>query len=290
MKVLSPLAYYLFIKPLSWLPFPLLYFFSTITFFLLYHCFGYRKKVVRNNLKNAFPQLNEKERSRIEKNFYLHFSDFLMESVKSISISDKKIQQRCKIINPELINDYYDKGKHVIITSGHYNNWEYYAVGVAQQLKHQIIAAYKPLSNVFFDRKVLQSRQRFGMKLIPMKNIPRCFNQLSSKEPTLSVMINDQSPGNPQAAHWNTFLNQETGWKKGPEKLAKKYDHVVLFACIRKKKRGFYEVTFYPITDNPHEEKEGFITDKHTAYLEEAIKEEPAYWLWSHRRWKHKRS
>jgi KDO2-lipid IV(A) lauroyltransferase len=289
-KIASRIIYYILVIPISYLPFRMLYWVSDLVYFVAYYLMGYRKKVVRENIKNSFPHLNEAEIKKIEKKFYRHFADFLVESVKSISISNEDIKKRCAIINSELINKYHKEGKHVIVLCGHYNNWEYYAVGIAQQMKHNTIAAYRPLKNKFFNDVILKSRQRFGIKMLSMRSIPRYFHRMKDGEnPTLSIMVNDQSPGNPKTAYWNTFLNQETGWMKGAEKLARKYDQVVMFGCIRKVKRGFYEVTFYPITENPKQEKDGYILDKHAEYLEMVIHENPEYWLWSHKRWKHKR-
>jgi KDO2-lipid IV(A) lauroyltransferase len=269
----------------------MLYWISDLVYFVAYYLMGYRKNVVRQNLKNSFPHLKQEELKKIEKKFYKHFADFLVESAKSISISDKEIKKRCAIINPELINQYHDDGKNVIVLCGHYNNWEYYAVGIAQQMKHKTIAAYRPLKNKFFDNVILKSRQRFGIQMLSMRSIPRYFSKMKeSDNPTMSIMVNDQSPGNPKTAYWNTFLNQETGWMKGAEKLARKYNQAVMFGCIRKVKRGFYEVTFYPITEKPKEEKDGYILDKHAEYLEMVIQENPQYWLWSHKRWKHNKN
>lgn len=287
-KIFSPIIYYVLVIPISHLPFSVLYFVSNIVYFVTYYLIGYRKDVVRKNLTNSFPHLSSSELLNIEKKFYKHFADFLVESAKSVSISDQEIKNRCALINPEILHKYYDEGKSVIVLCGHYNNWEYYAVGIAQQMKHNTIAAYKPLKNKFFDNVILKSRQRFGMKMLSMRETPKYFANNKQKHPTLSIMVNDQSPGSPKTAYWNTFLNQETGWMKGAEKLAAKYDQAVLFGCIRKKKRGFYEVTFYPISDNVKQEKDGFVLDKHAEYLEMVINEHPEYWLWSHKRWKHK--
>src|SRR5690554_5694853 len=288
-NVFSALIYYVIVIPISHLPFRVLYFISDIVYILLYYIVGYRKKVVRENLKNAFPELSDEERAVIEKKFYKHFADFLVESTKSLSISNKAIKERCALINPEEVHKYFDQGKDVIVLCGHYNNWEYYAVGIAQQMKHKTIAAFRPLKNKFFNGKILKSRQRFGMNMLSMREIPRFFANKPNDSPILSVMVNDQSPGDPKTAYWNTFLNQDTGWMKGAEKLAKKYDQVILFGAIRKKKRGFYEVSFSPISEDITKEPDGFVLDKHAEYLEMVIREHPQYWLWSHRRWKHKR-
>ncbi|MDG0973188.1 MAG: lipid A biosynthesis acyltransferase [Crocinitomicaceae bacterium] len=288
-RIFSPIVHYILALPISYLPFGILYAFSNFIYFLTYRIVGYRKKVVRENLKNSFPELSEKAITEIEKRFFKHFADFLVESAKSLTISNKEIRKRCALINPEVVDAYYKEGRSVIVLCGHYNNWEYYAVGIAQQMRHQTVAAYQPLKNKFFDNVLLKSRQRFGMKMISMREIPRYFAK-HVNEPTMSIMVNDQSPGNPRTAYWNTFLNQETGWMKGAEKLAAKYDQAVLFGCIRKKKRGFYEVMFYPISDDVTKNPEGFVLDKHAEYLEMVIREHPEYWLWSHKRWKHKKS
>ncbi|MBU2019945.1 MAG: lysophospholipid acyltransferase family protein, partial [Bacteroidetes bacterium] len=269
-------------------PFPILYLLSDFFYIIAYYIVGYRKKVVRENLRNSFPELNAKEIRRIEKAFYRHFTDFLVESVKTLTISNEQILKRCAILNPELVQKYYDEGRSVMVLCGHYNNWEYYAVGLAQQMKHKVLAAYQPLKNQFFNQILLKSRQRYGIKMMSMKEVPRKLVK-APRVPTMSIMVNDQSPHMPKKAYWNTFLNQPTGWMTGTERLAAKLDQAVLFGCIRKRKRGFYEVTFYPISEHPAENDGGEILDQHAKYLEMVIAENPEYWLWSHKRWKHKK-
>lgn len=284
----SKVLYYGLVIPISYLPFRVLYLLSDFLYIIAFYVVGYRKKVVWNNLKNSFPKKTDKELKRIQKAFYRHFTDFLVESVKTLTISNEEILKRCAILNPELPQKYYDEGRSVMVLCGHYNNWEYYAVGLAQQMNHKVLAAYQPLKNEFFNQILLKSRQRFGIKMMSMKEVPRKLVK-SPKVPTMSIMVNDQAPHAPRKAYWNTFLNQDTGWMTGTERLAIKLDQAVLFGCIRKRKRGFYEVTFYPITDTPDQCDSGYILDQHAKYLEMVIAENPEYWLWSHKRWKHKR-
>lgn len=281
------ILYYGIVLPISILPFPALYLISGFIFFLAYHLVGYRRKVVQSNLKNAFPKATEKEIKRIEKAFFKHFSDFIVELIKTMTISEKQILKRCTIENPEVPEKYFLEGKDVIVMCGHYNNWEYYALALNQQVKHQTMAAYMPLNDTFFNQKVLNSRKRFGLSMQPMKLLLRFYTK--KKDTTMSVLLNDQAPSDPQKAYWNTFLNQETPWLIAPEKIARKYDIPVLFGYIQKKKRGHYAVTFEVISDQPQQETPGAIIEKHTRMLESIIQERPEFWLWSHRRWKHKK-
>jgi len=285
-KLGDRLLFYLVLKPLSYIPMSVLFFFSDITFFLSYHLVKYRRKVVKENLKNAFPEKTTDELKEIEKEFYHHFTDFIFESIKSISISEKDVLARTSIKNVKLLDKYYKQNKNVLVVCGHYNNWEFYALSLPKQLKHTTYSLYQPLKNKFFDRILLNSRKRNGMKLIKTRDIFKFFQE-KNDNPKLMVIVNDQSPTNKQKAYWNTFLNQDTGWNVGPEKLAKKFNYVVLFGHSKKIKRGVYEVEFSLVTETPQQTNDDYITDKYASILEDIIKKKPEFWLWSHKRWKH---
>ncbi len=285
-KLGDRLLFYLVLKPLSYMPLSVLFFFSDITFFLSYHVVKYRRNVVEANLKKAFPNKSAKELKKIEKGFYHHFTDFIFESIKSISISEKDVLSRTSIKNVEMLDKYYEQNKNVLVVCGHYNNWEFYALSLPKQLKHTTYSLYQPLKNKFFDRILLNSRKRNGMRLIKTRDIFKFFQE-KNDNPKLMVIVNDQSPTNKQKAYWNTFLNQETGWNVGPEKLAKKYNYVVLFGHSKKIKRGVYEVEFSLVTETPQQTNDEYITDKYASILEDIIKKKPEFWLWSHKRWKH---
>ncbi len=287
-KLGDRLLFYLVLKPLSYMPMSVLFFFSDITFFLTYHVVKYRRKVVQQNLKKAFPNKSPEELKAIEKGFYHHFTDFIFESIKSISISEKDVLSRTSIKNVEMLDKYYKQNKNVLVVCGHYNNWEFYALSLPKQLKHTTYSLYQPLKNKFFDRILLNSRKRNGMNLIKTRDIFTFFQE-KNDNPKLMVIVNDQSPTNKQKAYWNTFLNQDTGWNIGPEKLAKKFDYVVLFGHSKKIKRGVYEVEFSLVTETPQQTNDEYITDKYSAILEDIIKKKPEFWLWSHKRWKHKK-
>jgi len=283
------ILFYLFLKPLSIFPLGILYFYSVIVGWLNYRVVRYRRKVVNQNLTNAFPEKSKSEIKRIERGFYRHFMDFIAESIKAASMSKKNAMKRCSIKNPELLEKYREQGRSVIVVCGHYNNWEFFALSLPELVNYEVHSVYQPLSNPFFDRKIYEQRTRYGMKLVKTSEVIPFFRN-SADQQKMVVIVNDQSPRNPPKAHWNTFLNQETGWNIGPEKLAKKFDHVVLFGHSERTRKGYYEVEFKVISDDTPSAPEGEITNTYSKMLEELIIKNPQNWLWSHKRWKHKRS
>jgi KDO2-lipid IV(A) lauroyltransferase len=288
MILFSYLLYYLFIIPISLLPFPLLYLLSDFLFFIFYSLLGYRKKIVVSNITNSFPEKSKQEVNEITKLFYKHFCDVIVESLKSFTISDAQISKRMILKNPELLNSYYDKKQSVILAGGHYNNWEWIAVALDKQMKHQSIAIYKTLSNKFFDEKMRSTRGKFGLLMVSTKLVAETFSKFKN-ELTATIFAIDQSPSNPKKCYWMNFLNQDTPVLFGTEKFSKDYNQPVLFGTITKVKRGFYQIAFQTVTDNPTNTAHGYITETTTKLLEAEIIKAPQYWLWTHRRWKHKR-
>ena len=276
------------IIPISLLPFPLLYLLSDFLFFIFYSLLGYRKKIVVGNICNSFPEKSKQEINEITQLFYRHFCDVIVESLKSFTISDAQISKRMILKNPELLNNYYDNKQSVILAGGHYNNWEWIAVALDKQLKHQSIAIYKTLSNKFFDEKMRSTRGKFGLLMVSTKLVAETFSKFKN-ELTATIFAIDQSPSNPKKCYWMNFLNQDTPVLFGTEKFAKDYNQPVLFGTITKVKRGFYQIEFQTVTDHPTNTEHGFITEKTTKLLEAEIIKAPQYWLWTHRRWKHKR-
>ena len=285
--MITKIFYYILILPLSLLPYPLLYLISDIIFLIMYRVIGYRKEIVFTNLKNSFPNKSKQELKKIMSDFYRHLCDIIMESVKGFTISEKQLRKRLIIKNPEFSNYFADKGQSIIFVGGHYNNWEICAQAFAMYSNHKCIGIYKPLSNTFINDKIYTSRSKYGMHLISMKQTKKSFED--GDEPKAIVFGSDQNPANPKRAHWVQFLNQDTGVLFGVERYAKEYDWPVVFVSIRKEKRGYYEVEYSLVTDNPNEEPHGKITEDFTKRLEKDIINQPQYWLWSHKRWKHKR-
>ena len=285
--MITKIFYYILILPLSLLPYPLLYLLSDIIFLIMYRVIGYRKEVVFTNLKNSFPNKSKQELKKIMSDFYRHLCDIIMESVKGFTISEKQLRKRLIIKNPEFSNYFADKGQSIIFVGGHFNNWEICAQAFAMYSNHKCIGIYKPLSNAFINDKIYTSRSKYGMHLISMKQTKKSFED--GDEPKAIVFGSDQNPANPKRAHWMQFLNQDTSVLFGVERYAKEYDWPVVFVSISKVKRGHYEVEYSLITDSPTEQPHGKITEDFTKRLEQDIINQPQYWLWSHKRWKHKR-
>lgn len=254
-------------------------------YYILYHIVGYRKKVVFKNLTNSFPHKPKEEITTLAKAFYRHLSDLIVESVKLFSISEKEVLKRFKVVNPEVLDAYADKNQSVILIGGHYSNWEMLAVAINLQIKHQPVALYTKLSNPFFEKVMLSSRGKYGLRMISTKNIGPFFNGESDHN-TATIFGADQSPTHNKKVVWTTFLNQETALAFGSEKYAKLKDYPVVFGAISKVKRGHYEFKLSVITDKPNETEHGYISVQHTKKLEQQILEKPEFWLWTHKRWK----
>lgn len=285
---MSRILFYLIIKPLSLLPIFVLLRISDLLFLVLYYVLGYRKKVVFTNLQNSFPEKDRKEIKCIARKFYQHLCDLIVESVKVFSISKEEAIRRCRVTNPELFEKYFKQGRSVLVTAGHYNNWEMMALISNPQIPHQMMGVFTPLSNVFLNQKLKESRGKFGIDLVAKKETKQYFKD-REHQPIASFFGTDQSPSSSKRAHWMEFLNQDTAVLFGAEKYAKDYNHVVLFGYIRKVKRGYYEMDYVTVEENPRETVHGEITEKHTRLLEGEIRSAPQYWLWTHKRWKLKR-
>jgi len=278
--------YYLFIKPLSLLPLRVLYLISNLLFLICYYILSYRKALVVSNLNASFPEKDEKEIKHITKKFYRFFCDFVMESLKCFSISEKQALERCKITNPEVLDDLYKKNKSIVLACGHYNNWEMAAACLNLSLKHQGAAIYKPLSNKFFNKKFIESRSKFGIELIPKREAKDYFTNNTDRNVIIGFGCDQCPKKSNKNLFWTRFLNQDTAIMFGTEKYAVDFDYAVVFMRMNRTKRGYYEVELEIIEENPQTAQYGEISKKHTQLLEEQIKLDPAYWLWTHKRWK----
>ncbi|MDB5031177.1 lysophospholipid acyltransferase family protein [Mucilaginibacter sp.] len=271
----------------SLLPFWLLYVVSDILFIFLYYIFSYRKAVVRENLRNAFPEKSEMERLIIERKYFEYLADLAMETIKCISISKKEVQRRMVPTNPELMQYYFSKGKSIIAAAGHYCNWEMATLSFGFLTDKRRVIVYKTQSNIVFNDFFNRTRSRFGATMVAMKQALRKMIE-HKNELTFTVLVSDQTPASSEVNYFTMFLNQPTAVFLGIEKLTKVIDCVVIFYRIDYIKRGYYTYTLVPLVENPKQTKPYEITNIHVRYLETLIREKPQYWLWSHRRWKKK--
>ena len=277
--------YHIIIIPISNLNNFCLYLVSDVLYLIVGKLIKYRKPLITKNLKNSFPEKSENEIKTIKRYFYKHFLDLIVESLKGFTISKKEINRKIKLKNPDLLNIMAQKSQNIILIGGHYNNWEMSAQKMPLECEHELFAIYKPLSNKFFDKKMKDSREKFGLRMISMKETKNYF-QKNNEKPRAIIFGSDQSPSSTKNAHWLNFLNQESGFLFGAEKYAKEFNWPVVYVSIQKIQRGTYEVSFQLITDKPKEEPNGKIIQDFANLLEIDINRNPPYWLWTHNRWK----
>lgn len=272
---------------LSLLPFPLLYLLSNGLRFLAFNVIGYRKKVVYQNLRNAFPNYTEAQIDTIAKNFYKHLIDVFLETFKMQSISVNQLEKHGKFVNLTVLDEIIKEKRSFVILTSHMGNWEWLPSILHLEKKADIVGIYHKLSSPFFEWFTKRMRERFGIQMITMENTLR--GMLANKNKlTGTGFLSDQTPS-AENAYWIQFLNQDTPVHTGAEKIAKKFDYPVVYAAVKKPKRGYYEVNLEILTMNPKETPDYYITNLFNQKLEEDIKNQPEIWLWSHRRWKHKR-
>ncbi len=274
--------------PVSWLPFPLLYLISDAMYIILFFIIRYRRTVVQANLKNSFPEKNKKEIAVIEKKFYRNLCDITLESLKMISISRGELLRRNSFDDLSFLEQYKAKHKSVIAVLGHFANWEWCGFSLSAIHPIKVVTIYKPLSNQYFDRFLFRIRSRFGIILVKMEEVYRVLVRLD--EPIISLFIADQTPPNTRGTYWTRFLSQDTPVFLGIEKVAIKLNSPIVIFYPLRVKRGYYKIYHQVLLENPEEHSQNNeITELHVKFLEGLIKQYPELWLWSHRRWKHKR-
>lgn len=283
------LAFWL-IYPWLWLisklPFKLLYLFSDWVFLWVYYVFGYRKKVVRYNLKIALPNASNTERKEIEKQFYHHLCDTFVEMVKAISLTSDELSKRYTFTNVELMQQYEKANQTTMVVMGHYSSHEW-VFSLQQYLKNPGYAIYKKIRNPYFDKMARDIRGKWNTNLVTNKESRiKVARIIKEKETTVIGFVADQSPRLAKAHYWPMFLGHEIPFFTGVEQMAKKYDTPILYLDVRKLKRGFYEATFQVLAEKPNEFPDFEITAAFAKALEKQIRDEPQYYLWTHKRFK----
>lgn len=278
----------LFLKYLAKLPFTILYLLSDILYVVVYYLVGYRKNVVLNNLKNAFPDRPENEIRKLCKKFYKHFSELSIEIIKMNRMTEADFRDRVSVKNSELLHDYFKAGKSVIVLTMHYNNWEWSSF-IPLHLLHKSFAVYKPLHDKKYDVYLNSNRSRLGAEMIPTHQVLKKIMHARRKQELFSLWLaGDQTPPM-HHQFWLIFLNQEALFYPGPATISRRFNYPVVFQQIIKTARGKYEIVFEPLVENPSKLSESEIMKIYIRKMEEVIKERPEYYLWSHKRWKHVR-
>jgi Kdo2-lipid IVA lauroyltransferase/acyltransferase len=288
MKRLGFILFIIAVYPLSLLPMRVMYILSDLLYVVLFHIVKYRRQVVHTNLMKAFPEKTESEISQISNAFYKNLCDIFIEALKMITISRKEIQQRNVYDDFSILEKFKSENKSVIAVVGHFSNWEWGGSALSILSPMQVFSAYRPLSNPYFNRFLFRIRGKFGIRLVKMEDIYKTI--LRQNQPTLSVFIADQTPPNTKATYWTTFLSQDTPIFLGVEKIAARLNTPVVFLYPLRLKRGYYKIYCRLLVEDPSKlTGEHEITELHVKFLEQLIREHPEQWLWSHKRWKHKR-
>lgn len=270
----------------SALPFRVLYVLSDFNYLLMYHVGRYRRKVVRENLEKSFPEKTEAERLQIERKFYRYLSDYMLEDLKLLHMSAEDLCQRMIYKNTEQYLELTEKYGGIIVMIPHYANYEW-LIGMGSVMKpgDVPVQVYKPLKDKYLNELFKQIRSRFGGYNIPKHSTAREIIKLKREGKNMVVgLITDQWPSGDR--YWTTFMGQETAFLNGAERIAKMMNFPVFYCKLTKTRRGYCEAEFKLMTEAPKETVEGEITDMFAYELEQTIRREPAYWLWSHKRWK----
>jgi len=270
---------------ISLLPFFLLYRIADFFFIIIYFIIGYRKQVVLKNLRNAFPRKTDAELKLIARKFYLNFVDNWVETIKLLSISEKKLNKRVSG-NFEIFHQLHESGKAVQVNLGHFFNWEIMTLHTGINQPYTFLTVYFPQSNQIMNRLLLHLRSRWGNPQLESTNMAKAIIPWRKKQYLLALGA-DQSPAQPESGHWLYFLNQPTVFLKGPEKFARGQNIPVVMMTTTRNKRGHYNFDYFLLAEDPKSLADGELIRRYVLHLEENIRLQPEIYLWSHKRWKH---
>ncbi len=276
------------IQLFRWIPNLCLYLLADFLHFMLKNILQYRKKVVYDNLKNSFPAKDAAEIIAIQQQTYKNLCDITLESIKGLTMSEKAMRERYKILNPEILTMAFRQKESIILVGAHYGNWEWGVRSWSLWFQHKVIGIYKPLANKTVESYLNQRREDFGMHLAGPKETRKAL-EMSANEPCIYVLFGDQTPHNLNTCHWLQFLHQDTAWLQGVGEIAHQRNFAIYYLDTQRVKRGFYESKLMPLCLNPSEQTPQAISTLYACQVEKVIQAKPEDWLWSHRRWKHKR-
>ena len=263
---------------------------STLLYFIVYRIVRYRRGVVRENLERSFPEKGERERRDIERRYYHHLCDLLVEGIHNLYAGRGSILRHYRIENREVVDRYYSQGKSVILLSQHHNNWEYMVSSLDMQFYHHGVGVGKPLDDKASAGYITRRRTRYGTEVVDQTNVREVMAYYEKYHvPCCYMMLSDQSPSNVHKSYWTMFLHQETPFLYGAEYFARKYNYPVIYYTVKKTRRFHYTVLLEVMSENPASTEQYAIERDYIRRLEQLLEQEPEYWLWSHKRWKRKR-
>lgn len=275
---------------LAWLPLGVLYVISDVLYLIVYYVVRYRRRVVRDNLLKAYPNMSKEQRGEIEHKFYKHFADYIVETIKLLHISDAEMRRRMEFVDADVVDRHTTQGRSVLLLLGHFGNWEWIpslTLWCALPQGIQPGQIYRPLKNQWFDAFFIRLRSRFGTQCIAKNHTLRNLLQCNREgRVSLTGFIADQTPSQSNIHHWTQFMGRRTPVLTGFETIAKKLDMAVVYIDVEVVKRGYYRATFRLLEDNPTSCPDFDITDRYNAAMEQTINRTPYAWLWTHKRWK----
>lgn len=285
----APLQSSWWVRVLSHLPFGALYAFAHFLGWLAYRVFPYRQHVVRENLTKAFPEFDEAQLQQVMRDYYRGFAEVLVELIKAATLSEEEIRRRVRAVNLEAAQALLAQGKPVLLVAAHQANWEWMLLGLSLQLGARVDAAYKPLKNPWAEHEMKAIRTKFGSRLIPAKGFLADILK-HGKEARACAMVADQEPTTSEHKHWTRFLNRDTAFYMGAEEIARVTKYPAFFVGMKRLERGHYELSLTPLVPGGQRLTTGELTERYARLCEEQIREAPADWPWSHKRWRLKKS
>ena len=277
------------VRLLSRVPFPALYRLADLLGWLAFRVFPHRDEVVRANLSLCFPEVDQAAMDEIRRGYYAGFADVLVEVIKSATVSPEDLRKRVRIVGMEPARALLAQGQSVLLAAAHQCNWEWMLLALSLELGFPLDAAYKPLVDSWAEREMKKVRGRFGSRLIPAKDLLADIIK-RGKVVRAVAMVADQEPTTSEHKHWTRFLNRDTAFYMGPEEISRVTRFPVFFIGMKRVERGFYELSFVPLSSPGESLKTGEVTERYVRLVEQQIRDAPADWPWSHKRWKLKKS
>lgn len=276
-----------FLRLFSRLPFWFIYALSSLLSFIVFRIFGYRKMVIRKNLRQAFPEKPAAWHQAVERKFYRNFTDLWLETIKALALSPGQLVQRVSYQNHSLLLNPLNRGQSCLVLTSHIGNWEWILLRFSSAVNFQIDAAYQRISSPLFDRLMYTIRTRFGANMFERRKFLRALIN-RRQEARMIAMAADQGPSlRKEQKYWHTFMNQPASFYLAAEKIARSQNLPVIYAAMTRIRRGCYQVTFQEIASPPYDQlPEHSITDRYVALIERNIRQQPESYLWSHRRWR----